>query len=121
MPGTDIQKRLATAKQVISDPRLRTLSGKRKMLIEDGNVYGARISEHEFDRFLDKAYADEVIRKVILATLREAPLSIEALSERTGARPAVLFKHLLVLQQKGWVEVARVEQHVPLYRSTEAE
>jgi lambda repressor-like predicted transcriptional regulator len=121
MASSDLQQKLAAARQVVTDPRLRTLSGKRKMLVEDGNVYGVRIGEEEFTRFLDKVYADEAIRQVIVAALRETPLSVAALSEKIGVRPDTLFKHLLVLQQKGQVEVARVENHAPLYRSIGAE
>ncbi len=90
------------------------------MLVEDGNVYGERISEDAFDQFLDQAYADEAIRKNLLAILHESVLSVKALAEKTGIRPNLIFRHLLVLQQRGQVEVARVEEHSPLYRSTVA-
>lgn len=119
MPSSEILQKLATARQVVTDPRLRTLAGKKKMLVEEGNVYGERIGAEAFDRFLDKVYADEAMRRVLLAALRETPLSIGALAERTGLHPQAVFRHLLVLQQKGQVELARVEDDTPLYRNTQ--
>jgi DNA-binding transcriptional ArsR family regulator len=118
MTGSDIHQKLIAAKAVVTDPRLRVLTGKKKTLVEDGNVYGERIDEEAFERFVDKAFAAEAARRVLLSELREAALSVEALSERTGVGPAVLFRHLLVLQQKGQVVMERVEDDSPLYRST---
>ena len=120
MAGNDIQQKLVAVKRVITDPRLRTLAGKQKMLVQDGNVYGERMDAAEFHRLLDQVVADETIRQVLLAALREAALSVEALSERTRLKPNVVFKHLLMLQQKGQVTVERIQDHAPLYRSVES-
>lgn len=117
----DLQKKLAAAKQVVTDSRLRTLAGKKKMLVENGNVYGERIDEVEFERLINQAYTDEALRSVFLVTLRETPMSVEALAEKTGLQPAMVFQHILVLQRKGLVEIERVENNIPLYRSIEAE
>lgn len=114
----DIKQKLIAAKLVVSDPRLRTLLGKEKMLVEEGNVYGERMEEEEFHRLLDEVFADEVIRKSILASLSETALSVEAISERTGLTPDVVFKHILVLQRKGEIELDRVEEDSPIYRRT---
>jgi DNA-binding transcriptional ArsR family regulator len=118
MASNDTRQKLAAVKDIITDPRLRTLAGKKKMLVEDGNVYGNRIDEEAFHRLVDQAYADETVRRILLAELHETALSVEALSERIGMRPDVVFRHLLVLQQKGQVAVERVEKDWPLYRST---
>ena len=120
MAGNDIQQKLVAVKRVISDPRLRTLAGKQKALVEDGNVYGERVDKVEFQHFLDQVVADETVRQVLLAALRGTALSVEALSERTRFKPNVVFKHLLMLQQKGQVTVERIQDHAPLYRSVES-
>ena len=117
MANTDAFQKLNAARQVVTDPRLRTLSGKKRMLIEEGNVYGERKSEAEFRRFLEKVYADEATRKVILGLIHETALSVVELSRKTGIQPAIVFKHLLVLEQKGQVMIDRIEGDSPLYRS----
>jgi len=91
------------------------------MLVKDGNVYGDRISEEDFDQFIDQAYADEAIRNNLLVMLNTTMLSVKALSKKTGLKPDVIFRHILILVQKGQVEMARVEGHSPLYRSTISE
>jgi predicted Rossmann fold nucleotide-binding protein DprA/Smf involved in DNA uptake len=116
MKTDDIQKKLIAAKQVINNPRLRTLSGKRRTLVEVGNVYGERIDEQELRSFMEQAYADEAARKMLLNTLDESAMSVKTLSEVTGLSPDIVFKHLLVLQQRGEVEVGGVDGNWPLYR-----
>ena len=121
MAGNETQERLTAARRIITDPRLRTLMGKKKMLVEDGNVYGDRISEEEVNRVVDQIFTAETIRKNILMALQGKPLSVRSLSERTGVKPDIVFKHLLTLQQKGEVEVANVDEEWPIYRSVKKE
>ena len=102
---------------MVSDPRLRTLLGKEKLLVE-GNVYGEKVDAGQFHQFLDQVFDDEIVRKSIVATLHGASLAVEALAERMGLGPAVVFRHILALQQKGLVEVDRIENGSPLYKRT---
>ncbi|MFQ6014693.1 MAG: hypothetical protein ACE5NP_04545 [Anaerolineae bacterium] len=121
MTSDDIKQKLIAAKLVVSDPRLRTLLGKEKMLVEEGNVYGEKVDAEQLHQFLDQVFDDEVVRKSIVASLHDTALSVEALAEKTGMRSDVVFKHILVLQQKGQVEVDRVENGSPLYKRTRSE
>lgn len=114
----DVRQKLTTAKLVLTDPRLRTLLGKETQLVAEGNVYGEKVDPEALHQLLDEVFAAEIARKNILALVEEAPLSVAGLAERTGLPPNQIFRHVLALQQKGLLDVARVENGSPLYKRT---
>ncbi len=113
---SDVQQKLTTAKLVLTDSRLRTLLGKETQLVEEGNVYGEKVDPEELHQLLDEVFTDEIARKNILALVEEAPLSVAELSQQTGLAPNQVFRHVLTLQQKGLLDVARVEDNAPMYK-----
>jgi predicted Rossmann fold nucleotide-binding protein DprA/Smf involved in DNA uptake len=113
---TDVRQKLTAARLVLTDPRLRTLLGKETQLVEEGNVYGDKVNADALHRLLDDVFAAEIARKNILALVEATPLSVAGLAERTGLPPHQVFRHVLALQQKGLVDVARVEDGAPLYK-----
>jgi DNA-binding transcriptional ArsR family regulator len=113
---SDIRQKLTAARLVLTDPRLRTLLGKETQLVQEGNVYGEKVDPEVLHRLLDEVFAAEIARKNILALVEQTPLSVAGLAERTGLPPNQVFRHVLALQQKGLLDVARVEDGAPLYK-----
>ena len=113
---SDIQQKLMAAKLVLTDPRLRTLLGKETQLIDEGNVYGEKVNPDRLHHLLDDVFTAEIARKNILALVAESPLSVANLADKTGLPQNQLFRHVLALQQKGLVDVDRVEDGSPLYK-----
>ncbi len=112
----DLQQKLTAAKLVLTDPRLRTLLGKEMRLINEQNVYGEKVDPDRLHHLLDDVFAAEIARKNILALVGESPLSVANLADKTGLPPNQIFRHVLALQQKGLVDVDRVEEGSPLYK-----
>ncbi|MFQ6618206.1 MAG: winged helix-turn-helix domain-containing protein [Fidelibacterota bacterium] len=117
----NIKQKLEIAKLVISDSRLKTLLGKEKVLVEEGNVYGEKISAEKFNQIVDEIFTTEVIRKRIMVLLEESPLTVKELSERTGFQPGQIFQNIVELQRNGLVDVERVEKNYPVYRRIKQE
>lgn len=113
---SDIQQKLMAAKLVLTDPRLRTLLGKETQLIEEGNVYGEKVSPDRLHNLLDDVFSAEIARKNILAMVGQSPLSVANLADKTGLPCHQVFRHILALQQKGLLDVDRVEDGSPLYK-----
>ncbi len=117
---SDLQNKLRTARLVLTDSRLRTLLGKRTQLAQEGNVYGEKVDPERLHRILDEAFAAEIARKNILALLDESSLTVASLAARTGVPVNQVFRHIVALQQKGFVDVERVEDDEPVYKRTGA-
>ncbi len=113
---SDIQQKLTAAKLVLTDPRLRTLLGKEMRLINEPNVYGDKVNPDRLHQLLDDVFTAEIARKNILALVGESPLSVANLADKTGLPRNQIFRHVLALQQKGLVDVDRVEDGSPLYK-----
>ncbi len=113
---SDMRQKLTAAKLVLTDPRLRTLLGKETQLIEEGNVYGEKVSSDRLHHLLDDVFSAEIARKNILAMVGESPLSVAHLATKTGLPCRLVFRHVLALQQKGFLDIDRVDDGSPLYK-----
>ncbi len=113
---SDLKQKLTAARLVLTDPRLRTLLGKETQLVHEGNVYGDKVDPERLHRLLDETFTAEIARKNILAQLDESSLSVAALSTRLDLPVNQVFRHIVALQQKGLVDVERVDDDSPVYK-----
>jgi len=107
------------AKSAAEDFRLRVMVGREELLIEDGNVYGEEVSQEEFDEIMDEAINSEYIRNRIYLMVKKEPLSVKDLSKHLGVDSRTVLGHIVVMRQRGWVTVDRVEGTSPLYTALE--
>ena len=115
----DVVEKLRTVKMAMTDPRVRELMGKEIALVEKGDAYGEKVDQKEFNRLMEEVLTTELNRKRLLVLLTQEPSSVETLSGKTGLPPNEVFRSLLVLQRKGFVQLERVEGKSPIYRATE--
>lgn len=118
-PDPNILAGILAAKAAAGDFRLRVLVGKEKGLIEDGNVYGEEVSQEEFDENMDEAIEAEYVRNRIYLMVKDEPLSVKELSKHLNLDPRTVLRHIVVMRQRGWVAVDRVEGTSPLYAALE--
>ena len=119
-PDTNILLNIRAAKAATEDFRLRVLVGREKELTEDGNVYGEDVSQEEFDEITDEAINTEYVRNRIYLMVRKESLSVKALSKHLDVDSRTVLRHIVVMRQRGWVTVDRVEGTSPLYTALEA-
>jgi F420-non-reducing hydrogenase iron-sulfur subunit len=118
-PDTDILLNIKAAKAATEDFRLRVLVGREKELIEDGNVYGEEVSQEEFDEITDEAINAEYMRNRIYLMVKKEPLSVKDLSKHLDVDSRTVLRHIVMMRQRGWVTVDRVEGTSPLYTALE--
>ncbi|MEM3641167.1 MAG: hydrogenase iron-sulfur subunit [Candidatus Bathyarchaeia archaeon] len=109
------------AKNAASDFRLRVLLGREEELTEIMNAYGEKISQEEFDALLDDIVEAEFIRHKIHILAKIKPLSIKALAEAVGIKPAAVLRHIANMRRKGMMALDRVEGTTPLYKALEVQ
>jgi F420-non-reducing hydrogenase iron-sulfur subunit len=118
-PDKTILAGIIAAKAVAGDSRLRTLVGREKSLIEEGNVYDEKVGQEEFDEVMDKSIDAEYIRNRIRLLVKDDPMSVEGLANHLGLDPKNVLRHVVVLRQRGSVALDRIEGEDPLYIALE--
>ena len=103
----------------MGDSRLRTLVGRERTLIEEGNVYDEKVGQEEFDEVMDGSIDAEYIRSRIRLLVKDKPMSVEGLAKHLGLDPKTVLRHVVVLRQRGLVALDRIEGEDPLYIALE--
>jgi F420-non-reducing hydrogenase iron-sulfur subunit len=118
-PDMSMLLNVEAAKAAAEDFRLRALVGREEELIEDGNVYEEAVSQEEFDEIMDEAINSEYIRNRIYLIVRKEPSSVKDLSKHLGVDSQTVLSHIVVMRQRGWVTLERVDGTSPLYTALE--
>lgn len=118
-PDINKLKDMLAAKDAAAGPRLRALIGKEREIIEEGNVYGEKISQEEFDRLMDEAIESEVTFRKILQIIKENPLSVKEISKSIDLPPENVLQDILEMKRMGLVALDKIEGTSPLYIALE--
>ena len=118
-PDKNILAGVLAAKATAEDFRLRLLVGREKIMIDDGNVYGEKVSEEELDKILNEIIHAEFMRNRMYLLVKEEPLSVKELSKRLDLDSKTVLRHIVVMRRRGLITVDRVEGTSPLYTALE--
>jgi len=118
-PDPYILENISAAKMAAEDFRLRVLVGREKGMIDDGNVYGEKVLQEEFDKIIEEAISAEYVRNKIYLMVKQNPLSVKELSKRLDLDTQAVLRHIVVMRKKGMVAVDRIEETTPLYVALE--
>jgi len=112
----ELEERLAAARRVVESETIKWLVGRKREMIEKGNIYGEAVAEEAFDALLESSVATEYLRSrlLILATLR--PLSVQEMAGEIGAAPRLVLPHVAALEQAGLMAMVNIEGNSPKYR-----
>jgi len=113
---SELSQRLSASKGALADDRLRWLVGRERELIEEGNVFGERLPQEEFDRVMDESIRKEYQRNRILRSLGEDALTVREMAEVVGLPPREILRNLVALESDGLVSVADIDGSSPRYR-----
>lgn len=116
-PDANILENALAAKNAVEDFRLRAYMGKELELTRRANAYGERISQDEFNTFLDEVVTAEFIRQRILLLAKKEPFSVKELSKVLNMKPPVVFRHILNMRRRGMIALERTEGTTPLYKA----
>jgi len=118
-PNKNILAEIMAAKAVAGDSRLRTLVGREKQMIEEGNVYNEKVKQEEFDEVMDESIDAEYVRSRIHLLVKDKPMSVEGLAKHLSLDPKKVLRHIVILRQRGLVALDRIEGEDPLYTALE--
>jgi len=96
--------RLRAAERVVAGERIRWLLGKKKDIVEKGNVFGKTMTEARYELIMSDISETELERELVLMELERGPRGIGAISEATGILGLVIFKHIVMLVKNRRVE-----------------
>ena len=114
-----ISMELEAAQNAASESRVRILMGKERELVEEGNVYGEKRSQEDFDTIMQDVLDDEHTRERILVVTREKPLSVKEISEKLCMPSEKIGRHVMWLRHKGKIALHGVDDRSPLYKAVE--
>ncbi|MBD3172004.1 hydrogenase iron-sulfur subunit [Candidatus Bathyarchaeota archaeon] len=110
---------LKAAKLVSDETRLRSFVGKEEKLVTEGNVYGEVYTEEEFDNIMEDALEDEYIRNKIRIILNQKPQSVKEIAEKIRVDTKDILEHIVVMRQRGWIDLDEITGQTPVYRIME--
>jgi len=116
-PDRDILNNLKAAAATVKDFRLRAIVTKEWKLVEQGNVYGIKKEQDEFDRIMDDAIETEYIRHQILQLLGGGPLSVKDLSGKLNVPTDIVLDNITILRKNNQVALNKIENFTPTYIS----
>jgi F420-non-reducing hydrogenase iron-sulfur subunit len=116
----DVMLNVSAARNAAADFRLRVLAGREDELTRHMDVFGARISQQEFDLLLEEIVQSEYVRHKICLLASQRPLSVKELAVETGLKPASVLRHIVEMRRKRMLALDHVERTTPLYKALEA-
>ncbi len=96
--------------------RLRALVARKRIIMEEGNIYGEKISQEDLDEILISAIEDEFLRQQILLKLKNEPLSVKDLSQLLNIDSSVILKHIISLKARNLIDYDKIEGITPFYQ-----
>jgi coenzyme F420-reducing hydrogenase delta subunit len=115
----EISHGLRVASKAASRERARILMGKERELIEEGNVYGEKASQEDFDELMKGVLDNEFTREKILRMVKDEPLSIKEISDRMNMSSREIGMHVMWLRHKGKMALHGIEGRSPLFKTVE--
>jgi len=114
----ELVRRLKASSDALADDRLRWLVGREKELIEEGNVFGERLPQEEFDHVMLESIRREYEKNRILLSLGDGALTVKEMAGRVGLSTREVLKNLVVMEGEGLVTVSHIEGSSPKYIKT---
>jgi len=116
-PDQKLIKNLNIAIDAALEFRLRALVGKEYKITNEGNVYGDKKTEEEFEDMFNLAIKNEFIRKKILNLTGEQPYSVLDLSKEMDVPSDKVLEHIVFLRKNNFIAMDRIEGTTPKYVS----
>jgi F420-non-reducing hydrogenase iron-sulfur subunit len=108
-------EQLDAAAHAVSQFRLRSLFGREKKIVDEGNAYGEKLPKEEIEELEDQMIEEEFIRSnIILQVLSEAK-TVEEISENIHVPKDVVFQHVARLWKKQVILPAGHKDLSPTY------
>ena len=116
-PDPELILNLNALQRAADDYRLRAFTGRKRKLLQDGNVYSEEVSASELKKFEKNAIFDEYQRNRLLLHLKQGQLSVKDLASKLNIDSSKILKYIVDLRAKGMIDLAQVQNLTPYYIS----
>lgn len=113
------QKRIKAAERVLRGERLRWLLGKKRELVQTGNVFGKTMTDARYERMLSEVSHTELERELVLMELEEGPKGVPEVAAATGLPGPHVFRHIIMLMKARRVEAKGERDGIELFGAAE--
>ena len=100
---SELELKLKAAKVALKGKKLRWVVGKYMEFQQQGNLYGEKFTQHEFNRLFDEVAIDECAIQEILLRTKDQALSVKRLSEVMGLPSRQVLRNLVDMRKMGLV------------------
>jgi hypothetical protein len=115
-PDQRILGKLTAAIDAALDFRLRAIVAKEyKIVVEEGNIYGEKKDQEEWDEFLDDAIEMEYDLKQILGLTKNNPLSVKEIAVKIDLPPDKILEYIVFLKGKNLISLDSIDGFTPQY------
>jgi len=114
-PREGLLERLAAARRAVESEKVRWLVGRKREMLEAGDVYGEPVDQEAFESLLESTVADEYLRSRLLL-LADHPLSVKEMAREVGMAPRSVLPHVVSLEQDGLMAMVGIEGNSPKYQ-----
>ncbi len=111
---------LAAIERALGSRRLRWLYGMEKQLEVKENVYGEKTDPELMSEILNEAIVSEYYKAMIIEVLKDGPLSVREMAEKTGIPVYTISLRLNELEREGKAEFDSHEGTTAKFISTAA-
>lgn len=112
----EFQKRLLAAKEAFSQHRTRWLINRERELLVEGNVFGERVDQDDFNKIKFESLVKDYEKNRILFSIRDKALSVTEIAQTATLTPQEVLRHLIIMEQNGLVMVSEIDGVKPMYK-----
>ncbi len=110
-----LRTRMKAAKLALEEENVRWLIGKEKSLVEEGNVFGKKLDQVDFDRVAVSAFENEFNRNLIALTLAGKAANVPEIAAATDIPEADISAYLVALEAAGKIALVESDEHLSKY------
>jgi F420-non-reducing hydrogenase iron-sulfur subunit len=114
-PDQELLDKIKAIELAINGSRIRALVGRERKLIEEGNVYGEKVSKEKFNELFFQAIIDEYERQQIIVSLGKDSKSVKDLAIELKVDPSRVLEHVLVLKRRSEVDFQKIINNTPIF------
>jgi len=110
-----LNRQLHAIKSVLEGERFRWLAGKGQELVDEGNVYGEKVSQEKIDEVMNDACASEYWKNMISLILKENPLTTREIANILGMDVKHTYSYIVELLGENRLDYAPGHEATPKY------
>ena len=114
---SELELKLKAAKVALKGKKLRWVVGKYMEFQQQGNLYGEKFTQHEFNRLFDEVAIDECAIQEILLRTKDQALSVKRLSEVMGLPSRQVLRQLVDMRKMGLVVLESDDKKTVTWRA----